>query len=225
VETLANLALIARFGPGWFREAGLDAEPGTAVVTLGGAVRRPGIYELPLGLPLAELLDSAGGLAEPVSAFLVGGYFGGWVAAADAASLRLSEADLAARGGGLGARALYALPERACGVFETARVARYLGGESAGQCGPCVHGLAAIADALERLAWNRDPDAADVARIERWSGQIDGRGACRHPDGAVRFVGSALRVFRRELELHLRRRCTGDRQTVASVLRRSERRR
>ena len=94
----------------------------------------------------------------------------------------------------LGARAIVALPATADGLCESARIARYLAAESAGQCGPCVNGLAAIAGTLERLA-ARDHGAGDRERLERWLGQVRGRGACRHPDGAAGFVASALRVF------------------------------
>jgi NADH:ubiquinone oxidoreductase subunit F (NADH-binding) len=78
--------------------------------------------------------------------------------------------------------------------------------ESAGQCGPCVNGLAAIACALERIARG---DARHLDRLDRWLGQVAGRGACAHPDGAVRFVASARRVFADEFDRHADGRCTG----------------
>ena len=203
VETLAHLALIARFGPDWFRGVGTQAEPGSALVTLGGAFRRPGIYEIPLGLPLVELLARAGGAGAPLQAFLIGGYFGAWVTAAQADSLTLADADLSAAGAALGARAIFALPAGSCGIVETARVARYLAGESARQCGPCLHGLDAIATALEQLAaGERGRHGTPDPRLRRWLAQVAGRGACRHPDGAVRLVESALRVFTAEADLH-----------------------
>jgi len=205
-ETLAHIAQVARFGPAWFRRVGTPAEPGSALVTLSGAVTRPGVYEVALGSPLRDLLAQAGGAREDVQAYLVGGYFGTWVGAEAAAGLRLSEADVS-----LGARAIVALPSRACGLAESARIARYLSDESAVQCGPCVHGLGAIADALERLAAGERTDRRD--RIERWVAAVRGRGACAHPDGASRFAASALEVFAREVELHLRQgRCGGSRR-------------
>lgn len=208
-ETLAHMALIARYGPRWFRAVGTDEEPGSALVTLSGAVQRPGVYEIPLGLPLRELVEWAGGAAEPVSAYLLGGYFGSWVAAEEAEPLRLLDSDLRAHGAALGARAIFVLPAKACGIRETARLARYLAAESAGQCGPCVHGLDAVAKALERLARADRRDREHETRLPRWLDEISGRGACRHPDGAVRLVESALRVFADECALHLRGRCAG----------------
>ena len=89
-------------------------------------------------------------------------------------------------------------PNDACGVCETARVARWLADESAGQCGPCVHGLPSIASGLTELAGLR-PRAAILADVERWAGLVVGRGACAHPDGTVRLVRSALTTFADEL--------------------------
>jgi NADH:ubiquinone oxidoreductase subunit F (NADH-binding) len=82
----------------------------------------------------------------------------------------------------------------------------YLASQSARQCGPCVFGLSAIADATRRLA-ARSPEARDLEHIVRWSGQLVGRGACRHPDGAVGLLRSALDVFADDFAEHQRRRC------------------
>jgi NADH:ubiquinone oxidoreductase subunit F (NADH-binding) len=204
-ETMAHVALIARFGADWFREAGTPEEPGTALLTVSGAVRRPGVYEVALGTSFVDLLADAGGVTAQPQAFLVGGYFGTWVAAERAQRLQLAEASLRTAGASLGAGALVVLGESACGVVETARIARWLADESAGQCGPCVHGLASVAAGLESLAACERRDVRP--RLARWLGQIPGRGACRHPDGAARFVSSALDVFRAEVDRHLRGRC------------------
>lgn len=201
-ETLAHVALIARFGAAWFRELGTPEEPGSALVTLSGAIAYPGVYEVALGTPLRVVLDQAGGAQEPLRALLVGGYFGTWLEEPDVDRLRLLDADLRPAGASLGARAIVALPTSACGLCETVRAARYLADESAGQCGPCVHGLASIADVLESLTSGRgDPRRS---RLSQWLQDVDGRGACRHPDGAARLVRSALSVFAEELEAHVR---------------------
>jgi NADH:ubiquinone oxidoreductase subunit F (NADH-binding) len=204
-ETAAHVAQIGRFGAAWFRELGTGAEPGSALVTVSGAVGRPGVYEAALGSSLHELIAGAGGPRSTPRAMLVGGYAGGWIDARDAAGLDLTEASLAAAGSTLGVGAIAVLPENGCGLCETARVARFLADQSAGQCGPCVHGLDAIAVALERPQPGRS--AGEDAPIARWLAQVAGRGACRHPDGTARFVASALRVFARERRGHDPRRC------------------
>ncbi|HEV2255251.1 MAG TPA: NADH-ubiquinone oxidoreductase-F iron-sulfur binding region domain-containing protein [Streptosporangiaceae bacterium] len=132
------------------------------------------------------------GEPAPLQALLLGGYFGGWVNAADAADRPFSSAGLADLDAGTGAGLIAALPADACGIAETARLVRYLAAESAGQCGPCLFGLAAIAAELSRIAERR---TTELGLLRRWLGQVDGRGGCAHPDGAVRLVRSALRVF------------------------------
>jgi NADH:ubiquinone oxidoreductase subunit F (NADH-binding) len=201
VETLAHLALIARFGPAWFRELGTATEPGTTLVTISGAVVRPGIHEVARGARLRELLAEAGGARENISAYLIGGYFGTFFTDAAADDLLLHDEDLARRGGGLGSGVVVALPASTCAVAEVTRVARYLADESAGQCGPCVHGLRAIANALEQVVVG---NVDERQRLTRWVAEIRGRGACRHPDGATRLIASALEVFARDVEQHLR---------------------
>lgn len=204
-ETLAHLALIARFGASWFRSLGTDAEPGTALVTLSGAVARAGVYEIELGISVSELIAQAGGATQPLAAFLVGGYFGGWTRDR---TLPLTAAN------GLGAGVVVALPTTSCGLLESARVARYLANESAGQCGPCTHGLAALAAGLEQIASGQ---GVERDRLERWARQVTGRGACRHPDGAARFVTSTLSTFQDEISLHVRRgRCSGGDRGILS---------
>jgi len=205
VETLAHLALILRHGASWFRSAGTPAEPGSMLVTLVGAVRRPGVYEIGVGTPVSGLLELAGGATAPLGALLIGGYFGTWAEPDDVLPLPFSAAGLAAAGASPGAGMVAALPRTACGLAETARVARYLASSSAGQCGPCVFGLDAIAGQLERLAAG---GPCDLARVDRWLADVTGRGACRHPDGTALMVASALRVFRGEARLHIRGWCS-----------------
>lgn len=205
-ETLAQLALVARFGPGWYRELGTHPDPGTALVTISGAVIAPGVYEMAFGTPMRDLIAAAGGPTEPLQALLVGGYFGTWVRAADAMALRLAREDLRSVGCSLGAGVIIALGERACGLHESARIIDYLAQQSAGQCGPCVYGLRAVADAVMALAGGRS-SRDELARVWRWTEEIKGRGACHHPDGAVRFVQSSLSVFASEIDAHRGQRC------------------
>ncbi|MBV9466488.1 MAG: SLBB domain-containing protein [Solirubrobacterales bacterium] len=206
-ETLAQLALIARYGARWFRELGSEADPGSALVTISGAVSAPGVYELAFGTSMTDLLAAAGGASEPLQALLVGGYFGTWVQASRAFALRLSREELRSVGCALGSGVLIALGERACGLHESATVIEYLASQSAGQCGPCAYGLPAIAESVRALA-DGVAHERERERVLRWCAQVRGRGACHHPDGAVRFVESALSVFGAELEWHRRQRCT-----------------
>lgn len=191
-ETVAHVALIWRRGAQWFRGIGTDDAGGISLVTVSGAVEHTGVYEVPMGTAVGDILDRAVP-AEPVAAVLVGGYGGCWIPGA-ALATPFAPGPLAQLGASVGAGVLVVLPERACGIAETARVARYMAGESAGQCGPCVFGLPAVADDLERLAEGRDV-AGVLFRMHHRVGEVAGRGACRHPDGVVRLVRSAMSVF------------------------------
>jgi NADH:ubiquinone oxidoreductase subunit F (NADH-binding) len=202
VETLAHLALIARYGHAWFRDAGTPGEPGTMLCTLRQADGSCAVAETAIGTPLAALLDLG-----DASAVLVGGYHGAWLGAGQAAELTLANAALRPLGAAIGAGVLAALPAGRCGLAETARVTRYLALESAGQCGPCLNGLPRIAAALAHLAGPR-PGPEVLADLGRWAGLVEGRGACHHPDGTVRLVRSALRVFAAEISAHQQGRCS-----------------
>ena len=201
VETLAHVALIARYGAEWYRSAGRRGAAGTLLLTAAGAVRSPGVLEVESGTTVAEAIEMAGGAAAAPRAVLLGGYFGSWIDAREALELPLDQAELKQRGYGLGCGVLGVISEHACGVCETARILAYLAGESSAQCGPCFFGLRALSDACSRIA-ARGTNRDDLARLARWSSEVRGRGACRHPDGAVIFLQSALRTFGAEFASH-----------------------
>jgi NADH:ubiquinone oxidoreductase subunit F (NADH-binding) len=201
VETLAHLALIARRGAEWYRRLGTETETGSTLVTVAGAVNTPGVFEIECGTPLAQLFAAAGGLTGAVGGLLIGGYFGSWLPAAAAHDLDLSNAALAAHDAALGCGAVVALPASACPVAETVRVAVYLATETAQQCGPCVHGSAAIARTLHGIAEGKAPPGA-FADLERWTSEVPGRGACHLPDGLAHFVATALRTFADAFDNH-----------------------
>lgn len=199
-ETFAHVALIARHGADWFRALGTPQSPGTRLVTVSGSVRQAGVIEIAGGTDLDALLNAAGGATENVQGVLLGGYAGVW-AGPEALHWRLGETELRSRGATLGPGIVHVLSESGCVVAQTARAARWLSDESAGQCGPCVNGLDAIASALEQLCDRGDRSGA-YDHIERWCALVTGRGACALPDGAARFVTSALRTFRPVFQDH-----------------------
>jgi NADH:ubiquinone oxidoreductase subunit F (NADH-binding) len=200
-ETLAHLALIARYGAGWFRGLGTEADPGSALVTISGAVSRAGVYEIPLGIPLSSMITEAGGSLDDARAVLIGGYFGTWVTSADARRLTVDPSSLRAVGASLGCGVFVVLATDACGLAESAAVAMWMAGENAGQCGPCVNGLPAIAQGMRTLVAG-DPGGRTEPQVRRWIEMVKGRGLCKHPDGAARFVASSLDTFGDEIERH-----------------------
>jgi NADH:ubiquinone oxidoreductase subunit F (NADH-binding) len=201
VETLAHLALVTRHGPRWFRQAGRHTSPGTMLVTLSGAVSFPGVIEVPGGTTLADALAFGDGPSEELGSIVVGGYFGAWLPAPSALGLALDERELGHHGAAVGAGVVVAMPESSCGVAELARVVSWLAGQSARQCGPCANGLPAIAGVLNRMAAGR-AEKGSRAQLARWAGMVRNRGACRHPDGVVRLLTSALRTLDADLRDH-----------------------
>ena len=183
IETLAHIALIARHGAEWFRQVGTAADPGSALVTVSGAARWPGVYEIPMGARLDSVLAAAGADPRRTEAVLVGGYFGTWIPARLIADIALETASLSKVGAGFGCGVLAVLPAGACGLAEAARVTRWLADQNAGQCGPCLNGLPAIADAMDRLVVGGDRRGRAEKDLRRWLSLVKGRGACKHPDG------------------------------------------
>jgi NADH:ubiquinone oxidoreductase subunit F (NADH-binding) len=200
-ETLAHVALIARCGPETFRGRGMPEEPGSTLVTISGDVAHQGVVEVDRGTPLGDIIARAVPV-EPVGALLVGGYGGSWVGS-DRLGTPYASIAMRTIGAAAGVGVVVVHGESACGITESARLARYTAGQSAGQCGPCVHGLPAIADDLGRLARGR-PDGDLMLRLRRRLDEVNGRGACRHPDGVVSMARSALDVFAADVAAHMR---------------------
>ncbi len=205
VESLAHASLIARFGADWFRQVGTAESPGTSLLTVHGLWPEPRIVEAPLGVPLVDVLGLGRDVQASVPAVLLGGYGGGWVRTSDALSMPFTEEAARQRGSSIGAGVVVLFPKDLCPLLEVSRVVRYLQGEGAGQCGPCVHGLAALAGTMESLAIQPSRLRDGISVIPTLCQLVEGRGACAHPDGVARFVRSAVEVFGDHVSLHLRR--------------------
>jgi NADH:ubiquinone oxidoreductase subunit F (NADH-binding) len=205
VESLAYAALIARHGHEWYRSAGRLESRGTALITVSGAASSLRVREVELGTTIGEVAAEAGVTMAEIHAVVVGGYFGTWAEVTDAWDVPLDPVVMRSLGLTFGCGIVGFLPNALCGVAATAEVMAFMAAESAGQCGPCVFGLRAIGDATSRVARGvARPD--DLADIERWTGQVMGRGACHHPDGAAQLMASALDVFGPEFARHARQR-------------------
>ena len=205
-ETTAAIALIARHGGQAFAAQGRGRSGGVALVTLSGSVASPGVHEVAVGTPLGEII--AGGHPEGApTGILLGGY-GGTFVGPEALTAPWSAEGLRPFGGAPGAGIIIVLTAESCGVAEMARIVSWMARESAGQCGPCVFGLPALAEDLALVAEGRSKGRIDV-RLHAHLDVIAGRGACAHPDGVVRMVRSGLSVFRRDVTAHLEgRRCS-----------------
>jgi NADH:ubiquinone oxidoreductase subunit F (NADH-binding) len=151
VESMTNLPDIVLNGAEWFRSVGTEATPGTKLVSLAGAVKRPGLYEVPLGTPLAEILEVyGGGATQALSALLVGGPSGS-ILPPSLLDTPFDVATLQAVGGVLGAGGIVPLPEGECPVHAVRETIAYNQRESCGKCTPCREGTVRLLDVFDHL--------------------------------------------------------------------------
>jgi NADH-quinone oxidoreductase subunit F len=149
VETLFNVLEVLRLGSAEYAQAGTEGSAGTRLFCLSGCVERPGLYELPFGATLRELLDLAG--AGTVKAVLLGGAAGAFVGP-EQLDLKLTHEDTRAAGVTLGSGVVIVYDDEADLVPALLRIAAFFRDESCGQCVPCRVGTVRQEEALERLA-------------------------------------------------------------------------
>jgi NADH:ubiquinone oxidoreductase subunit F (NADH-binding) len=185
-------------------------------MTITGAGRAPALYEIPHGLPFTKLLDLHGVPADQVSGVLMGGYFSGLLNR-EILDATLDHEAMRRLGSGLGCGAISILTED-CPVAVAAAVLAYFDRENAAQCGSCFNGTAAMAAVAQAL---RDGVATqeDLARLERWSVVLRGRGACATLDGATNVAASLLRAFPQNVARHLENDCAACRNGAFSATR------
>ncbi len=204
VETLALIPFIHRHGAEVFRAEGTSTSPGTFLATITGAGRPPALYELPHGLAFGELLEFHGVATNQVHGALMGGYFAGLLNI-NVLDITLDHESVRRLDSGLGCGAITILTED-CPVAVAASVMAYFDRENAGQCGSCFNGTAAMSAVTEAL---RDGVATteDLARLERWSVVLRGRGACATLDAATNVAASLLSAFPQVVDRHLNNDC------------------
>jgi NADH:ubiquinone oxidoreductase subunit F (NADH-binding) len=195
VLNVETLACIAQAGLSTAAEAGA-----TFLATVSGAGRPPILYELPIGLPLGDLLRSHLGRQNSSLDVLIGGFFGGVIPAWP--DLELSHPGVARRGAGLGCGSLHLLEPPACPVAVTADVVAFYARHNAGQCGMCMASSTAIAATLAELGEPR-PARNYAALLPRWAAQLRGRGACAVPDAIAVLLRSLLQHHPQTVTRHL----------------------
>jgi NADH:ubiquinone oxidoreductase subunit F (NADH-binding) len=206
-ETVWRIAQVAQWGPQWFRQQGLPDEPGPRLVAIGGAVPRPRVVETAAGAPISALLGAAGAEPSTTGTVIVGGLGGIVLPAQLAWQGEWSTRWLTRAGGRTGAGVLHVLDPAECPVNAMTAWLDYAAGESAGQCGPCMFGLPAIAGDWRELATGSPGSGAAYDRLLGRAASVRGRGACHFPDGVSGLVLSAVDVLAEHLEVHAAGRC------------------
>ncbi len=204
VETLANVPHIVRRGPDWYASIGTEKSTGPKLFCVSGHVARPGIYELPLGTPLREIIyDHAGGLAggKKIKAVIPGGASTPLLTAKEL-DVQMDFESLAEAGSALGTGAIVVLNEDACMVDVARRTARFFAHESCGLCTPCRVGSQSILRLLERIE-RGDGTYRDVDQLLSLCDGIEGHTFCPLGDALVAPVRSSVERFGDEYEYHI----------------------
>jgi NADH:ubiquinone oxidoreductase subunit F (NADH-binding) len=204
-ETVWRVGQVVAHGAAWFRSFGTEAEPGPRLVTVNTPQVRGLVLEVEAGVPIADLMSAAGGPPPGAETLLVGGLGGRFLPLEPAMWLRWTRSDLAPFGASLGPGVLETLDPGECPLDVVDRWLTWAAGESAGQCGPCMFGLPALAADWRALASGTDPAA--YGRVTNRVALLPGRGACRFPDGVAGFAWSAVSVFAAHITEHGRGRC------------------
>ncbi|MDX6453302.1 MAG: NADH-quinone oxidoreductase subunit [Gaiellaceae bacterium] len=194
VETLLNVLDVVTDGGEAFTGVGTAASTGTRLFCVSGAVARPGLYELPFGATLRELLDLAG--SEPPKAVLLGGAAGAFVGP-ELLDLRLTYEDTRAAGVTLGSGVVIVYDESADLVGALLRIAAFFRDESCGQCVPCRVGTVRQEEALHRLAEGRAHDD-ELQTLAELAQVMQDASICGLGQTAANAVASAivnLKVF------------------------------
>ncbi len=199
VETLANVLPVVLGGGAAFATTGTPGSTGTKLFCVSGSVATPGVYELPFGTTLRQVIDAAGGVADghALRAVLLGGAAGSF-ATADDLDVPLTFEDLRASGLTLGSGVVMVLDEHVDLVAFVHRIAEFFRDESCGQCVPCRVGTVRQEEVLKRLEhrgadWDRDRALlTDIGRVLR-DASICGFGHSAH--GAIESALSKLGVF------------------------------
>ncbi|HEY4696730.1 MAG TPA: NADH-ubiquinone oxidoreductase-F iron-sulfur binding region domain-containing protein [Gallionella sp.] len=205
VETLANVSHIVVHGAAWFRALGKGTGTGTKLYSLSGDVLYPGVFELPMGTPLRELIFVHGGgllSGKPLKAVFTGGPSSTLLTPADL-DVAMDFESLRARGSNLGTGAMIVISEGTGIVKRVAEYERFFAHSSCGQCNSCKVGTATMSRLLDRIDTGRGT-AADLATLENLCAMLPGSGRCHLINGAVQLLDSAFHHFHDEFRQALR---------------------
>ncbi len=204
VETLANVPHIVLHGAEWYASIGTERSTGPKIFCVSGDVFRRGVYELPLGTPLREVIyDHAGGVPnnKRIKAIIPGGASTPFLTT-EHLDVPMDFESLAAAGSALGTGAIVVINEDTCMVDVARRTARFFAHESCGKCTPCRVGSQRIVQVLEDIEAGRGR-VGDIERLQALCEGIAGRTFCPFGDAMVAPIRSSLARFADEYQYHI----------------------
>ncbi|KAF4516073.1 hypothetical protein B566_EDAN000310 [Ephemera danica] len=205
VETLCNIPRILYMGAAWFTQVGTEKCPGTMMFSLSGSVNRPGVYEMPMGVTIRELIEKCGGGVKDgrqIKAVFPGGPAFSMVLA-DQLDLQMDFDSLKKAGTGLGSAGTIVIDDATCMVAATLKYSNFFKGESCGQCPPCRMGTNNLATLMGKIEAGQGTQK-DMDSLLQLCGFVKGTGYCTLVTGAAVLVQSSVKLFQKEYEEHLR---------------------
>ena len=205
VETLCNIPRILHKGAAWFTQVGTEKCPGTMMFSLSGAINRPGVYEMPMGVTVRELIEQCGGgvaAGRKIKAVFPGGPAFSMVTA-DQLDLLMDFDSLKKAGTGLGSAGVIVVDDATCMVRQTLKFSNFFKGESCGQCPPCRMGTINLATLMTKIEAGEGTQK-DLDSLLQLCGFVKGTGYCTLVTGAAVLVQSSIKLFRHEFEEHIR---------------------
>jgi NADH-quinone oxidoreductase subunit F len=205
VETLCNIPRILHKGAAWFTQVGTEKCPGTMMFSLSGAVNRPGVYEMPMGITVRELIEQCGGGVpggRKIKAVFPGGPAFSMVTA-DQLDLPMDFDSLKKAGTGLGSAGVIVVDDATCMVRQTLKFSNFFKTESCGQCPPCRMGTINLATLMAKIEAGEGTQK-DLDSLLQLCGFVKGTGYCTLVTGASVLVQSSVKLFRQEFEEHIR---------------------
>ncbi|MBI5213246.1 MAG: NADH-quinone oxidoreductase subunit NuoF [Nitrospirae bacterium] len=205
VETLANIPYIIRNGCGWYASYGTESSRGTKVFALTGKIKNTGLIEVPMGIPLKDIIYDIGGGIEggkALKAVQTGGPSGGCIPA-DMLDLKVDYESLSRAGSIVGSGGMIVLDEDDCMVNMAKYFIQFTQAESCGKCVPCRVGTKRLLEMLDRITKGHGKEG-DIERLERMCTGIKTSSLCGLGQTAPNPVLSTLKHFREEYEAHIR---------------------
>ena len=203
-ETLASIPDIVRQGPKWFHDIGTEKSGGSKLFSISGNVARPGVFEIPMGTPFAELLEMAGGVrnGRKLKAVIPGGSSAPVLPGEVMMDLNMDYESIAGAGSMLGSGAVIVMDDSNCMVKVLDRISYFYYEESCGQCTPCREGTGWMHRVVHRIETGQGRPE-DLALLDDVAKKIMGRTICALGDAAAMPVAGFIKHFRDEFEYHI----------------------
>jgi NADH-quinone oxidoreductase subunit F len=210
VETLSNIPHIINRGAEWYASIGTPKSSGTRIFSVSGHVKRPGNYEVPMGITLRELIyEHAGGVRgdRRIKAIIPGGASAAFFTP-DHLDVKLDFEEVGKAGSMLGSGGVTVMDDTTCMVWAAMNLLQFFHHESCGKCTPCREGSFWLHSVLHRIEAGQGR-REDLDLMVNLSNNIGGKTICAFGDAEIAPVLSTLKYFKKEYEDHIReKRCT-----------------